>query len=447
MKNIFGFILVTVASLSGVLAADERKSVEATNAVVISSELINRLAEEARTNSPALRAAASRTRAAELNADAVRTWEDPMAMVGGSVYSDRGFKPSEDGNLAYGVEQKLPLWGRPKLTRRAADREVSMRQAEVEYRFQQLRRDIAKALLTTAFAERVVEIGEQDLAWLTATATATDSKYRAGQASVADSLQIENEVAKRNDALRTEHSRLAHEQVTLNRLLNRSLGSRWPSLKLPEVSAAIPLSARLLSLALLSEPRLKVLEQEIKQAEASAQLTRNMRRPDVSLGVEGRQYSGDGGFRSGMFTVRFSLPWANGARYRKEYEREQEKKKSAEQEREEQLLTVREELHHLAVGIESSRREALLHIDQISTRAIQAQTSRLAEWESGRGAFRDVLDARRMVLESQLISARATAEEHQMLADMLLWTGLENLEALVLLANEAPLLPDHAGHD
>ena len=101
----------------------------------------------------------------------------------------------------------------------------------------------------------------------------------------------------------------------------------------------------------------------------------------------------------------------------------------------------------MAVGIESSRREALLHIDQISTRAIQAQTSRLAEWEAGHGAFRDVLDARRMVLESQLISARATAEEHQMLADMLLWTGVENLEALALFANEAPLLPDHAGHD
>jgi len=37
---------------------------------------------------------------------------------------------------------------------------------------------------------------------------------------------------------------------------------------------------------------------------------------------------------------------------------------------------------------------------------------------------RDVLDARRMLLESELMSARATAEQHQMLAEMLLWTGL-----------------------
>src|SRR2546426_7372857 len=61
----------------------------------------------------------------------------------------------------------------------------------------------------------------------------------------------------------------------------------------------------------LNEPKLKVLEQEIKQAGAAAELTRKMRLPDVSFGVEGRQYSGDGEFRSGMFTLRFSLPWAN----------------------------------------------------------------------------------------------------------------------------------------
>src|SRR5262249_25800998 len=149
---------------------------------------------------------------------------------------------------------------------------------------------------------------------------------------------------------------------------------------------------KLLGLAFLNEPKLKVLEQEIRQAQASAELTRKLRLPDVSLGVEGRQYTGDGDFRSGMFTLRFSLPWANGSRYRKDYERDKEKQRSAEQEREDQILIVREELHHLAVGIEAMRRESLLHSGEITTRAAQALSSRLADWESGRGAFRDVLD-------------------------------------------------------
>src|SRR2546426_1130130 len=177
-----GTILFVCAGLLNARAADDARSVEGTNTVLISTALINRLVAEARTNNPSLKAADSRVRSAALNAEAVRTWEDPMAMLGGSVYSSRGFDPSEDGNLAYGVEQKLPLWGRPKLTRRVAQAETSMREAEVNYRWQQLRGEITKALVVTALAERVVEIGEEDFAWLEATAKATDNKYRAGQA-------------------------------------------------------------------------------------------------------------------------------------------------------------------------------------------------------------------------------------------------------------------------
>lgn len=441
--RILGTILIASVGLLRGWAAEDTKPGAATNVVVITTGYIDRLVAEARTNSPSLQAADSRVRSAARNAESVRTWDDPMAMFGGSVYSSKGFSAAEDGNLAYGVEQKLPLWGRPKLTRRVAEAETSMREAEVNYRAQQLRNEITKALLMTALAERAAEIGEQDLAWVEATAKATDNKYRAGQAVLADTLQIQNEVAKRNDTLRTDHRRLAHERFTLNRLLNRDAGSTWPSLKLPPVAPAVPLSNKLLALALLNEPKLKVLEQEIKQAAASAELTRKMRLPDVALGVEGRQYSGDGEFRSGMFTLRFGLPWANRDKYRKDYERDKEKQKSAEQEREDQILMVREELHHLAVGIEAMRREALLHSDEITTRAMQALTSRLSEWEAGRGMFRDVLDARRMLLESELMAARATTEEHQMLAEMLLWTGLDNLEALTPLATEQPMLPDH----
>src|SRR5260221_14642336 len=120
---------------------------ETNNAVVISTALINRLVAEARTNNPSLKAADSRVRSATLNAEGVRTWDDPMAMFGGSVYSSQGFKPSEDGNLAYGVEQKLPLWGKPKLNRRVAEAETSMREAEVNYRGAQLRNEITKVLL------------------------------------------------------------------------------------------------------------------------------------------------------------------------------------------------------------------------------------------------------------------------------------------------------------
>jgi outer membrane protein, heavy metal efflux system len=441
--KILATIFLVGSNCFAVLAQSSPSTEAGTNGLLISTGFINQLVEEARTNNPSLRAAKSRVNSATLNADAVRTWDDPMAMFGGSVFSSSGFDPKQQGDLVYGVEQKLPLWGRPELNRRVAGAEVSMRQAEGDLRLQQVRRDIAKGLLATAFAQRVVEIGEQDLDWLDATAKATEDKYRAGSAVVADTLQIQNELAKRNDTLRTDKNRLAHERFALNQLLNRSIDSTWPSLRLPPVGPAIPLSQKLLTLALQSEPKLKVMEQEIKQAQAAAELTRKSRLPDVSFGVEGRQFSGDGGFREGDFTLRFSLPWFNGNKYRKDYERDKERQRTAEQEREDQMLMVREELHHLSVEIEASRREALLYSDEITPRSTDALKSRVSDWETGHGALRDVLDARRMLLDSELMSARATMEENQMLAELLLWAGLDSVEALASLANEPSITPDH----
>src|SRR5258708_739247 len=144
-----------------------------------------------------------------------------------------------------------------------------------------------------------------------------------------------------------------------------------------------------------------------------------------------------------MFALRFPLPWFNEGKYRKDYERDKERQKTAEQEREDQVLMVREELHHLSVEIDAAHREARLYDDEISSRASQALASRLADWEGGRGMFREVLDARRMLLDSQLMAARATTEANELLAELLLWSGLDGIEMLAPLANEPSLLPNH----
>ena len=53
-------------------------------------------------------------------------------------------------------------------------------------------------------------------------------------------------------------------------------------------------------------------------------------------------------------------------------------------------------------------------------------------FESG-GALRDVRDARRMLLESRLMFARAVAGQYEMLSELVLCCGLGDLEALQML--------------
>ncbi len=396
---------------------------EPTNSVVISAQFIDRLLDEARTNNPALRAASARVNAAEASRESVRVWEDPMFKFGGSTASPRGFKESEEGNMIYAAEQKLPLWGKPELARRVAGAAVSTRRAELDYRSQVLRRDLAKGLLDSALSARVVEAGAQDLSWLQSTATAVESKYRSGQASLVELLSIQNEQAKRTDQLRTDRLNLMHQSLGLNRLLNRDLRASWPLLDLPPVAPAISYDEKLVSVALRNEPRIKVMQQEIKQADAMAQMTKRSRLPDLTFGIEGRQYSGDGGFREGMFTVGLNVPLFNRGKYRSDLRRDQQKLQAAEDDRDDQVLSVREELHHLTIAMDAAQRRALLYSEEILPRSEQGLTSALSNWESNRGMFRDVLEARRMLLDAQLMQARAVAEQHQMIADLLLVTG------------------------
>ena len=426
MKNILILMLLGL-SVTASRAAD-------TNTVQLTPAFVSSLADELRTNHPALRAVESRVRAANFNTNAVRLWEDPMFKFGGVTASQRGPLLSEEGDLVYGLDQKLPLFGKAQAARRVAEAEAGSEVARLTYQFQILRRDLTKALFKAALADRSVEIGARDLGWLETMTAATEEHYRAGTASQVELLRIQNERARRADLLRTESSRRDHERLSVNRLLNRNLDSWLPKLELPPPAGPVPYDGKLLDRAAAFEPKLRVMQREIKQAEASVAVTRKSRLPDVSAGIEGRQYSGDGGFREGMFTVSLSLPWFNRGKYRSDLARDEARLKAVELDAADYQLSVSEELHQLTVGIDAARREALLFRDEILPRSQQALESAHANWAANRGMFNDVMEARRMLLEAQLMHSRAVSEQHQLLADLGLLCGVGDLTALQAIA-------------
>ncbi len=150
MKNIIILVLLGV-SVTASRAAD-------TNAVQLTPAFINKLVDELRTNHPALRAVESRVRAANFNTNAVRLWDDPMFKFGGFTASQSGPNLSEEGDLVYGLDQKLPLFGKAQAARRVAEAEAGSEAARLAYQLQILRRDLTSALFKTALADRAVEI-------------------------------------------------------------------------------------------------------------------------------------------------------------------------------------------------------------------------------------------------------------------------------------------------
>jgi cobalt-zinc-cadmium efflux system outer membrane protein len=435
------FVLLSAVPLG--LSAGESDSTP--ERVEITPDLVDRLLVEAEGRNPALQAAGARAEAATAAVSAVRTWDDPTASFGLWAPSSRGFQSSEEGNLVYGLEQKLPLYGRPDLARKVAAADASREQLAVGFETQRVRRDLQVALDDLALAGRQSEIARQDLAWLDATLAAVDHRYRVGQASQVDWLKIQTARAMAEDDLKTRLLDRVHGAFAVNRLLNRDLHAPWPEVAVPSLKPPIYYTSRLVEAALEAAPRLKVMRQESESAQAVADLTQRQRLPDVSVGVEARQYSGDGGFRDGTLTLSFSVPWLNRGRYDDDLRRDRQRKRASEFAASDYALSVREELHHHITGLDAARRQAVLYRDQLVPLTRQTLASAQAAWEHNLGPFQEILDAHRMLLADELALAHALTDQGNLLAEIAFYTGSRDVDALVALAGDPS--QEHDNHN
>ena len=427
-------LLITLTLSAGLLAhAAETPppGASSTNVLTVTPALINRLSEELRTNHPALQAARFRWDAARENAKAVRTWEDPKVRAG-VMFADVRMR-ADQGDIVYGVEQALPLWGKPQFERRMAEADATKEQVSAEAQFQTLRRSLAKALFSTALAEHTVTVGEEDLGWLDTMVASLEQRYRVGEVAQVWLLRLQNDRAKRQEQLRTDRLKLENERVILNRLLNREPRATWPALRLPEPAGAVVFSDALVGLAVRGEPRLKVFQKEILAAEASVASVKRKQMPEVVVGLENRNFSGNGDWRQTEMMVGMNLPLWNRGKSRSEVAREKARLAAVEQERNDYELDLRQEVHTLTTRIDAARREGLLYRNEIVPRSEQAVASAQSAWTTGRGMFLDLLEARRMLLEARFMYVRAVAEQYQMLSELVLCCGLGDLEALQML--------------
>jgi outer membrane protein TolC len=204
-------------------------------------------------------------------------------------------------------------------------------------------------------------------------------------------------------------------------------------LELPAVAGPIIYNTRLANVAVKNEPRLRMMQKEVARAQAMAEQTRRMRYPDVAAGVETRAYSGTGEHRQTMFMFSMSIPWGNSKKYDADLKRDQLRSKAAALEASDREREIRDEVFRITVQVDASRREALLYRDQIIPRTEVSQESARIAWEANRGTFRDLLDTHRMLLDAQLMYARAIAEQYQMMADLILCCGLGDMEALQMI--------------
>src|SRR4051812_47548607 len=209
MKSLI-LILVLIATNSAIVGAADVLPAAPTNRLVLSADYISRLAEGLRTNHPGVLAAEARAYAATQNMRAVRTWEDPMIRLGG--VAAREPMRADEGDLIYGIEQRLPLFGKPKFARAVAQAETEVAKANSDYQFQLRRLDFTKHLLQAALNDRLSAVAKQDLGWLDTLVATLEQRYQAGQASQLDLLKARNERARQAERVLNEADHRMHER-------------------------------------------------------------------------------------------------------------------------------------------------------------------------------------------------------------------------------------------
>jgi outer membrane protein TolC len=339
----------------------------------------------------------------------------------------------------YGAEQMLPVFGKEKAARQAARAEIPVGEAELEDKFQTLRKALAETLFKAVLADEVLVLSQQDLLWLETLTTAVEQRYAVGDASQVDVLRMQNERSSRAEKIRSEENNRATAYATVNRLLNRNVISAWPRMELPEVFQPVPLTARLLDLATRFEPRLAMMKKQREQAEAMVNLSRKEARPDLSAALENRQYSRTGDERSTTFALKLTVPLFNRGKYRAAVRRDEARVEQIDYEIEDYTYQVRTEIHHLVARIDNARREALLYRDEIIPRSEQALRSAETGWQASRTAFRDVLDSRRMLLEARTMYFKAVAEQYMALVELVTCCGISDIESLEIITKGAEL--------
>lgn len=424
---ILGTLAMTVIGFQAVTAQE-------TDPLVITPEFINQLAEEALTNNPSLRATEKLIEAAQENERSIRRWDDPVIRFG-RVIAEKEMR-RDDGDIVYEVEQKLPLFGKPEAARRVAETETVIEQASADLKFQLLRKEIAVTVFETALAEETFRLAQRDLATLETLAAIAGQRYEVRTGSQLDLLRLQNERAKRLQALRMDGVALTNSRVKLNRLVGRSLSAAVPGLGLPSIGPKIDHTDELIAIALRAEPELKKMRREIERADAQAEQTRRQRYPGITVGVEARQYSGSGEFREGMAYVALNVPWGNRHRYDADYKRERARQEALELEVSYYELEVRNEVLQLTQRIEAIRQEALLYRDEIIPRTQLSLESARAAWESNAGSLTDLLESRRLLLDAEVMHVRAVTQQYQLLSELVLCCGLGDLGALDLIAQQ-----------
>lgn len=378
----------------------------ATAQQVANAFTIHRLVSEAIAKHPSIEAADARAKAASDAIGAVRLWEDPELGLGGRAA--RKSMRMDDGDIRVSIDQKLPRRGLYEAEKRRATAEQQMQQAERRMKANELGLVVAQTVIELALADDTLNLQKQEVQWLETIVKTAQDRARNPDATAAESLRLESELALQTQKWEAAKRQRAQLARTLNIMLLRNAEAAWPVLALPDNDAAIITAASLRGQMEKTNPRLAALRNQVDAAQADTDAAKQKRKPVFSVGVETNTYSG-GDFRDAMFMVRMSLPWFNRTTYQAEITKSESLKHAAESDLAAESREFYTKLTALITEAENNSRLAAAYQNEVLPKTMKAAEAIQNTWVSSKATLLEVLESRRALLSARQEQKRATA--------------------------------------
>lgn len=377
------------------------------------------LRREAARSHPAAKSAELRAAAATSDIRSVRLWDDPM--VGLSVMIADTEMRRSDGDIRVSLEQPLP---KPGLFAASLAKAEALQRAESEISQSSLLEvgaAAAKDSIELALADESIALQTSQLTWLESMAENAREIAINPDATSADALRLESELARERQILEAARRSRAGIAQALNLRLGRSLDSPWPLLRLTANPAPVPLAGSEIARIPRVNPRIRAMKETATAANSEIRIANSERLPQFSVAVESAIYSG-GDVRSAAVGLKMSLPYFNRVSYDAKVEASRLREKAAVNDVEAIRLEIATGVIAAVTDAANASAQAHAYSGEIHQRALAATESVEASWISSKAGLTDLLDSNRMLFSIRLEQRRFVAVQ---------LAALENLNQLV----------------
>jgi outer membrane protein TolC len=352
---------------------------------------------------------------------------DPEVQLGFMNYELPALRPMATlGMVQLQVMQMLPLGGKLPLSSRIASHQAAAERERAADVVWDLRTRAAMAFYDLFAAEQGIEIASGTRRLVQDVARIAQSMYEVGEGNQADVLRAQVEIARMTEEIARMDAMRSAAAAKLNALMDRPAASAVDTTVLPQFPEEAPTIDSILGMALRSRPMIRAGEEDVAAADAMALRSRRELIPDLVVGVQYAQRSGEmGAERMGSLMLGASIPVFAGRRQLKWRDEADAMRAMSAADLAYMKADTRGRVGEAIAMLNRARRLADLYMATVLPQAEAAVTSAVAAYRVGRVDFMTVLDNRMTVnrYRQELVTLRA--EEGQAWAELEMLAGRE----------------------